>query len=105
MSNKQLRELMDFQKNLLALQRAPSQLNIFYHLLLTGKTMTVKEIASEIGTTEKSIERAMSKLNQKGLVERSPFKEGSYTVDSKKLLGTLLLSFSELQLENNVKNR
>lgn len=105
MSNTQFQKLLDFQKNLLTLERAPSQFNVFYHLLLTGKTMTVKELASEIGTTEKSMERAISKLSKKGLVERSTFRDGGYTVDSKKLLGTLLRSVSELQRENIEKKK
>lgn len=105
MTEKQMNELVDFKTKLLTLQRAPSQFNIFYHLLLTGKTMTVKELASEIGASEKATERAMSKLIGKGLAGRSPFREGSYIVDTKKILATLLLSVSELQRNYLEKNK
>jgi len=38
---------------LLRLKRAPSQETIFYYMLETGKTMTVKEVASELDLTSK----------------------------------------------------
>jgi predicted transcriptional regulator len=91
---KELREKMDTIKNL---NRAPSQNTIFFHLLGTGKTMTVKEIASELGLTPKATERAVAKLLEKGLIQRAPFRQRSYTCDSKEILLGLLLTLNDLQ--------
>ena len=87
---------------LLRLKRAPSQEIIFYHMLETGKTMTVKEVASELDLTAKSAERAVAKLLEKGLLRRSTFREGTYVCDSKMIVVSLLRTVIELyeDLEN-----
>lgn len=87
---------------LLRLKRAPSQEIIFYHMLETGKTMTVKEVASELDLTAKSAERAVAKLIEKGLLQRSTFREGTYSCDSKMIVVSLLRTVIELyeDLEN-----
>lgn len=81
---------------LLRLKRAPSQEMIFYYLLETGKTITVKEIASELDLTPKSAERAVSKLVEKGLLQRSTFREGTYVCDSKVIVVSLMRTLIEL---------
>ncbi len=81
---------------LLRLKRAPSQEMIFYYLLETGKTITVKEIASELDLTAKSAERAVSKLLEKGLLQRSTFREGTYVCDSKVIVVSLMRTIIEL---------
>jgi predicted DNA-binding transcriptional regulator len=87
---------------LLRLKRAPSQETIFYYMLETGKTMTVKEVASELDFTAKSAERAVAKLLDKGLLQRSTFREGTYVCDSKMIVVSLLRTVIELyeDLEN-----
>ena len=87
---------------LLRLKRAPSQETIFYYILETGKTMTVKEVASELNLTAKSAERAVAKLLEKGLLQRSTFREGTYVCDSKMIVVSLLRTVIELyeDLEN-----
>ena len=87
---------------LLRLKRAPSQETIFYYMLETGKTMTVKEVASELGLTAKSAERAVAKLLEKGLLQRSTFREGTYVCDTKMIVVSLLRTVIELyeDLEN-----
>ena len=87
---------------LLRLKRAPSQETIFYYILETGKTMTVKEVASELDLTAKSAERAVAKLLGKGLLQRSTFREGTYVCDSKMIVVSLLRTVIELyeDLEN-----
>ncbi|RLG96646.1 hypothetical protein DRO27_01860 [Candidatus Bathyarchaeota archaeon] len=87
---------------MLRLKRAPSQETIFYYILETGKTMTVKEVASELDLTAKSAERAVAKLLEKGLLQRSTFREGTYVCDSKMIVVSLLRTVIELyeDLEN-----
>jgi len=87
---------------LLRLKRAPSQETIFYYMLETGKTMTVKEVASELGLTAKSAERAVAKLLEKGLLQRSTFREGTYVCETKMIVVSLLRTVIELyeDLEN-----
>ena len=87
---------------LLKLKRAPSQETIFYYILETGKTMTVKEVASELDLTAKSAERAVAKLLEKGLLQRSTFREGTYVCDSEMIVVSLLRTVIELyeDLEN-----
>ena len=87
---------------LLRLKRAPSQETIFYYMLETGKTMTVKEVASELDLTAKSAERAVAKLLEKGLLQRSTFREGTYICDTKMIVVSLLRTVIELyeDLEN-----
>ena len=81
---------------LLRLKRAPSQETIFYYLLETGKIMSVEEIASELDLTAKSAERAVAKLLDKGLIQRSTFREGTYIADSKIIVVSLLRTVTEL---------
>lgn len=87
---------------LLRLKRAPSQETIFYYILETGKAMTVKEVAFELALTAKSAERAVAKLFEKGLLQRSTFREGTYVCDSKMIVVSLLRTVIELyeDLEN-----
>jgi predicted transcriptional regulator len=81
---------------LLKLRRAPSQFTIFLHLLGTGRAMTTKEISSEIGLTPKAAERALSKLLDKGLIQRNPFRDGTYACDSRQVLLGLIITTSDL---------
>ena len=90
----EIREKMDAVRNL---KRAPSQNTIFFHLLGTGKTMTVREISVELSLTPKATERAVAKLLEKGLIQRAPFRQRSYTCDSKEILLGLLLTLNDLQ--------
>ena len=94
--------IRDRTEALLRLKRAPSQETIFYYMLETGKTMTVKEVASELDLTAKSAERAVAKLLEKGLLQRSTFREGTYVCDSKMIVVSLLRTVIELyeDLEN-----
>jgi predicted DNA-binding transcriptional regulator len=96
MSEEQLEQLKELNDSLLNLQRAPSQLMIFYHLLETGKTMTVKELSGELDLTPKATERAVAKLLDKGLVQRNKFRERTYMCDSRKILLSLLVVTTEL---------
>jgi predicted DNA-binding transcriptional regulator len=96
MSEEQLKQLRELNDSLLSLQRAPSQLTIFYHLLETGKTMTVKELSGELDLTPKATERAVAKLLDKGLIQRNMFREGTYICDSRKILLSLLVVTTEL---------
>ena len=96
MSEEQLEQLRELSDSLLNLRRAPSQLMIFYHLLETGKTMTVKELSGELDLTPKATERAVAKLLDKGLVQRNKFRERTYMCDSKKILLSLLVVTTEL---------
>ena len=96
MSEEQLEQLKELNDSLLNLRRAPSQLMIFYHLLETGKTMTVKELSGELDLTPKATERAVAKLLDKGLVQRNKFRERTYMCDSRKILLSLLVVTTEL---------
>jgi len=88
-----LRRRMD---DLLKIGRAPSQSKILFHLLGTGRAMTIKEISGEIDLTTKATERAVAKLLEKGLIQRTPFRDGSYTCDSRQVLLGLLVVTSDL---------
>ena len=90
---KNFKEKSDF---LLSIQRAPSQFAILTHLMSTGKTLTVKEVSNELSLTLKATERAMAKLLNKGLIQRSPFREGAYTCDIRQILLSLLLITSDI---------
>lgn len=103
MSEKQLGEMKEKMETLLGLQRAPSQFMVFYHLLGTGKTMTVKEISEELALTPKATERAVSKLLEKDMVQRSPFREGGYNVDAKGVTLMLLVTTMELYRDHEKK--
>lgn len=96
MSEEQLEQLREVNDSLLNLRRAPSQLMIFYHLLETGKTMTVKELSGELDLTPKATERAVAKLLDKGLIQRNKFRERTYMCDSRKILLSLLVVTTEL---------
>lgn len=96
MSNKKPGSIRERTDAILRLKRAPSQELIFYYLLETGKTMTVKEIASELDLTAKSAERAVAKLVDKGLLQRSTFREGTYVCDIKTIMVSLLRTVIEL---------
>lgn len=52
--------------------------------------MTVREIAAELDLTDKSAERAVAKLLEKGLIQRSTFREGTYACESRAILVSLL---------------
>ncbi len=96
MSEQAVKELREKMEALLKLRRAPSQFTILFHLLGTGRAMTIREIASEIDLTTKATERAVAKLLEKGLIQRTPFRDGAYTCDSKQVLLGLLLVTADL---------
>ena len=97
MSEETLKELRKKMGAIQGLERAPSQNMVFFHILGTGRTMTVREISGELGLTPKATERAVAKLLEKGLIQRAPFRQRSYTCDSKEILLGLLVNLSELQ--------
>jgi predicted transcriptional regulator len=97
MSEEKVKELREKMDAIQGLERAPSQSMVFFHLLGTGRTDTVREIAGELGLTAKATERAVAKLLDKGLIQRAPFRQRSYTCDSKEILLGLLVNQSELQ--------
>jgi predicted transcriptional regulator len=96
MSEKQLADLRDRTDTLLKLRKAPSQFQILFHLLGTARTMSVKELSTELNLTPKATERAVSKLLEKNLIQRSPFKDGSYTCDAKQIVLSLLVTVSDM---------
>ena len=96
MSKSQVEDYLEKQEVLFNIDRAPSQFKILLHLISTGKTMTVKEIASEIDLTPKATERAVAKLLNKKLIQRSIFRDGAYIVDNKELFIILLLAVKKL---------
>ncbi|MCX6643523.1 MAG: MarR family transcriptional regulator [Candidatus Bathyarchaeota archaeon] len=96
MSDKQLVDLADRTDTLLKLRKAPSQYVILYQLLATGRTMSPKELSVELHLTPKATERAVSKLLEKNLIQRSPFKDGGYTCDQKQVVLALILATSIL---------
>ena len=96
MTEQQLGEMRAKMETLLGLQKAPSQFMVFYHLLSTGKTMTVKEISDELKLTPKATERAVAKLLEKDMVQRSTFRDGNYNVDAKGVTMMLLVTTMEL---------
>jgi predicted transcriptional regulator len=65
-------------------------------MLETAKTMTVKEISTELNLTPKATERAVSKLLEKNLIQRSPFKDSGYTCDAKQIMLSLLVTVSDM---------
>ena len=97
MTEHKIREIKKKMEMIQKLSKAPSQYAIFFHFLVTGKTFTVKEIASELNMTSKATERAVAKLLKKRLIQRSQFREGSYTCDTKQILFGLLLVTKEHQ--------
>jgi predicted transcriptional regulator len=96
LSEKQLGELMDRTDTLFKLRKAPSQFQIVFHLLGTARTMSVKELSTELSLTPKATERAVAKLLEKNLIQRSPFKDGGYTCDVKQIVLSLLITVSNM---------
>ena len=96
MSEKQLSELSDRTDTLLKLRKAPSQFQVIFHLLGTARTLSVKELSTELSLTPKATERAMAKLLEKNLIQRSPFKDGGYTCDAKQIVLSLLVTVSDM---------
>lgn len=96
MPEEAIKELWERTDALLKLKQAPSQSTIFFHLLGTRRAMAVKEIAEEVGMTPKATERAVAKLLKKGIIQRTPFREGAYTCDSRQVLIGLTLVTSDL---------
>lgn len=96
MSEKQLSELSDRTETLLKLRKAPSQFQVIFHLLSTARTLSVKELSTELSLTPKATERAMAKLLEKNLIQRSPFKDGGYTCDAKQIVLSLLVTVSDM---------
>jgi predicted transcriptional regulator len=97
MSEEKVKELREKMEAIQGLERAPSQNLVFFHLLGTGRTMTVREISGELSLTPKATERAVAKLLDKRLIQRAPFRQRSYTCDSKEILLGLLVNLGELQ--------
>lgn len=96
MTQEAMKDLREKMNALLTIQRAPSQFAILSHLLSTRRSMTVKELSAELNLTPKATERAMAKLLEKGLIQRTPFREGGYACDSNLILLSLLLATSEI---------
>jgi len=96
LSEKQLGELRDRTDTLLKLRKAPSQFQIVFHLLGTARTMSVKELSTELSLTPKATERAVAKLLEKNLIQRSPFKDSGYTCDAKQTVLSLLVTVSDI---------
>ncbi len=96
LSEKRLGELRKRTDALMMLKRAPSQETVFHYLLETGRSMSVREIGSELSLTDKAVERATAKLVDKGLVQRSTFREGAYEVDANLIIMSLLRVVTEL---------
>jgi DNA-binding MarR family transcriptional regulator len=97
MSEQRVKDLVEKMDTIRDLTKAPSQYQVFLHLLGSGRTMTVKELAGELGMTPKATERAMAKLLEKDLIQRSPFRQRSYTCDSKEILLGMLMTIVDLQ--------
>lgn len=91
-----MKDLKEKASSLLTLDRAPSQFSIFIYLVSTGRSLTIKEISEGLSFTYKAVERAVAKLLEKGLIQRLPFKEGTYICDTKQVLLCLLLACSEV---------
>lgn len=95
MSKSEINELRKKTDLLLRLRRAPSQFSVLIHLLGTGRAMTVKEISSAVDLSAKATERAVAKLMEKGLIQRTPFRDGAYSCDSKRVLIGLMLVIAD----------
>jgi predicted DNA-binding transcriptional regulator len=95
-SEEVLKELKERSEALLRLRRAPSQFIVFSHLLRSGRAMTIRELAAELGLTAKAAERAVAKLLEKGLIQRTPFRNGAYACDHKQVLLSLFQLVSDL---------
>ncbi|MBM3291201.1 MarR family transcriptional regulator [Candidatus Bathyarchaeota archaeon] len=104
MSEKQNYKKKNLSENLLKIKRAPSQFLILLYLIDTGKTMSVKELATELNITPKATERAVSKLLEKDLIQRHPFRDGGYNCDLKLIVLNLLLAIIDLYDEYEKRN-
>jgi len=100
-----MKEQRSRTEELLTLQKAPSQFSILFHLLGIGRTMTIREISNELGLTPKATERAMAKLLEKGLIQRTPFREGAYACDSKQILLSLFLAIVNMKENLETKEK
>ena len=96
MTEQEIRQSRERIETLLTLQKAPSQFSILFHLLGTGKTLTVKELSTELNQTPKATERAVAKLLDKGLIQRAPFRDGAYTCDMRDILLSLFMVITEI---------
>lgn len=103
MSEKQFADIQERVETLLKIRKAPSQFVILFQLLSTGRTMSVKEISNELSLTPKATERAVAKLLEKNLIQRSPFKDGSYLCDQKQIILTLFIAVSNIYEEYEKK--
>ena len=97
MSEETLKALSEKMDAMMGLSKAPSQYQVFLHLLGTGRSMAVKELSGELGLSSKATERAVAKLVEKDLVQRASFRQRSYSCDSREILLAMLLRFSELE--------
>ncbi len=97
MTEEQVSELRNKMGEIAKLSKAPSQIQVFYHLLGTGRSMSVKELSTELSLTPKATERAVAKLVDKGLIQRSSFRQRSYTCDNKQILLGLLVNQTDLK--------
>ena len=97
MSEEKLNELKSKLDAIMGLKRAPSQYQIFLYLLGSGRTLTVKEVANELGMTPKATERAIAKLVSKDLIQRATFRAQSYSCDSKEIQLGMLLTIIDIQ--------
>jgi predicted transcriptional regulator len=104
MSEKQVIDLKNKTDTLLKLRKAPSQFQILYHLINTGRIMSVKEISTELNLTPKATERAVAKLIEKNQIQRNPFKDSSYCCDTKQIILSLLLTVSDLYEDYEKRN-
>lgn len=105
MSEEDIRLVNLRKEALLNLKKAPSQFSVLFHLLNTGKPLTVREISKDLNLTPKAAERAVAKLLEKKLIQRNLFKEGAYACDSKQILLALFVTIGDIQerLENQSK--
>lgn len=97
MTEEQVSELRSMMDEIAKLSKAPSQMQVFYHLLGTGRSMSVKELSTELALTSKATERAVAKLVDKDLIQRASFRQRSYTCDSKQILLGLLVNLTDLK--------
>jgi predicted transcriptional regulator len=97
MTEEQVSGLRDMMDEIAKLSKAPSQMQVFYHILGTGRSMSVKELSTELSLTPKATERAVAKLVDKALIQRASFRQRSYTCDSKQILLGLLVKQAELK--------
>ena len=97
MTEEQVSGLRNMMEEIAKLSKAPSQMQIFYHLLGTGRSMSVKELSTELSLTPKATERAVAKLVDKALIQRASFRQRSYTCDSKQVLLGLLVGQADLK--------